>query len=603
MEQSLPGVLRQQAAGNPTAVALRHKEFGRWHELTWQEFDEHVQAVGYGLRDLGVAPGSRCAVISDNEPEWIIADLAVQAIGAWSIGIYPIQSSAEVEYILQHSGATVAFCGDQEQVDKVIEVRSHLPALMWIVCRDMKGVREYEDAMVLPFDDLVARGRCAGAAGVAGEWDEMLKVLDPDGPAAVGYTSGTTGTPKGALLSHRNITETARATAPIIKLDSTARVLAQFPLAHPTARNMDAYASIVAGASINFPESAQTVGEALYEIAPTFMTGTPRVYESIAATIQIRVQKASWFKRTAFNIAMATLESVLERQLAGKQNVIDRLRAFLAHLAVARWVTDGLGLRKLRFAACGGAATSPELLKFFTALGVNVYEVYGQTETAGLVFCQRGLDDIGTAGYSVGDVESKIDEHGELLLRGTAIFNGYLDDAAKTAVALADGWYHTGDIARIDELGRLIMLDRDKAIIHSSDGDLSPSEIENKLKFSPFIREAMVVGEQASHLGALVQIEFETCADWAQRRNLPYTTFRSLSSLPEIVELIRNEIEKANAKLPIDRRLADFRLLPKELDPDDDEITPSFKVKREVVSVKFAGLIDEMFQTTTPVTT
>lgn len=602
MEQTLPGVLRQRASANPDAVALRHKEFGRWHEVTWQEFDEYVQAVAYGLRDLGIAAGSRCALISDNEPEWVITDLAVQASGAWSIGIYPIQSTAEVEYILQHSSAAVAFCGDQEQVDKVIEARPRLSNLKWIVCRDMKGVVEYEDPMVLPFDELIARGQRARAAGVPGEWDEQLKVLDPDAPAVVGYTSGTTGKPKGAMLSHRNITETARVTAPIIKLDPTARVLAQFPLAHPTARNMDAYASIVAGASINFPESVETVGEALYEIAPTFMTGTPRVYESIAATIQIRVQKASWLKRTAFNRALATLESVLERRLAGKQTVIDRVRALVAHLAVARWVTDGLGMRNLRFAACGGAATSPELLKFFTALGVNIYEVYGQTETAGLVFCQRGLDDIGTAGYPVGDVECKIDEHGELLLRGTAIFTGYLDDPAKTAVALADGWYHTGDIARIDERGRLIMLDRDKAIIHSSDGDLSPSEIENKLKFSPFIREAMVVGEQASHLGALVQIEFDTCADWAQRHNLPFTTFRSLSSLPEIVELIRNEIEKANAKLPVDRRLADFRLLPKELDPDDDEITPSFKVKREVLSVKFADLIDEM-RPSTPVAT
>lgn len=597
MQQSLAGVLRQQALTRPDVVAIRHKEYGRWHETTWAEFDGYVQAVAFGLRDLEVDAGARCAIISDNEPEWIFADLGTQALGAPSVGIYPIQSSAEVEYILQHSGTEIAFCGDQEQVDKVLQVRSRLTHLRWIVCRDMKGVEEYQDPMILPFEDLIARGAKLAEAAPPGAWEELLSAIEPDTVAVLGYTSGTTGTPKGAMISHKSVTETARVTAPLIHLDETARVLAQFPLAHPTARNMDVYAAIVGGASINFPESVETVAEAMYEISPTFMTGTPRVYESIAATIQIRAQKASWLKRKVFEQGMAVLEGTLERQLAGKLSVVDRAKHFLAHLFVARWITDALGMRKMRFAACGGAATSPELLKYFWALGVKVYEAYGQTETAGLVFCQRGLDDIGTAGYPVGDAEPRIDEHGELLLRGTGIFAGYLDDPARTAVALHDGWYHTGDIAKIDERGRLIMLDRDKAIIHATDGsELSPSEIENKLKFSPFIREAMVVGAESTKLCALVQIEFETCADWAQRHNLPYTTFRSLSGLPEIFELVRVEVEKANLRLPVDRRLADFRLLPKELDPDDDEITPSFKVKREVVSAKFADLIDEMLR-------
>lgn len=595
--ETLPGLLATRAEERPDAVALRKKDLGIWQETTWRQYFEEVRAVAVALHELGLSAGDRAGLIADNEPAWLFVDLGVQSVGAMPVAAYPTQVAAEIRYIMSHCGAKVIFCGDQEQVDKVLEVRDELPALEHIVVFDMKGVEEYGDPMIESFADFCERGRKLDRED-PGVYDRLLRERHPEQYAFVGYTSGTTGSPKGALLRHRNQVSMARVMADWLGFTDRDRDFCHFPLCHPAVRVMDAYVALVAGCSVNFPESVDTVRADMVEIAPTFILGTPRVFELMKAEIELRVQRAAWIKRACYGWATRTLGNVLERRLAHAARPWDPVLRFLAHWLVGRWVLDKAGLLKLRNASCGGASVSPELLKFFWALGVPIFETYGQSETSGVAFSQRDYDDLGTAGYVLPGIEARIGDLDELLLRGDGIFAGYLDDPVRTEAAFLDGWYRTGDIARFDEKGRIVILDREKHVLHTATGlELSPSEIENKLKLSPYIADAMVVGEQREFVTALIQIEYDTVADWAQSRNLAYTTFHSLTQLREVQELIRAEVDKANRLLDDDRRVVDFRLLPRELDPDLNEVTPTRKIKREIVSDRFSDLIEDMYDT------
>ena len=376
------------------------------------------------------------------------------------------------------------------------------------------------------------------------------------------------------------------------------RDFCHFPLCHPAVRTTDAYTALVAGSSVNFPESPDTVTRNLVEISPTFMQGTPRVYELMKADVEIRAERAAWIKRKTFRWGTGALQRILDRRLAGKKRVTDPVVKFVAHWLVGRWILDRLGLLRLRRGTCGGASVSPELLKFFWSLGAPVYETYGQSETSGVAFSQRSYDDLGSTGFALAEVEARITDDSELLLRGEGIFSGYLNDPERTAAAFVDGdWYRSGDVARFDDAGRLVILDREKHVIRLDDGrELSPSEIENKLKLSPYVCDAMVIGGAGrDRIGALIQLEFETVADWAQNKNLAYTTFRSLTENPAVLELVEAEVDKSNQLLSEEKQVRDFRLLPRELDPDDDEITPTRKIKREVVARRFSDLIESMY--------
>ena len=594
---TLPGLLYEQARLRPTVVALRQKEFGIWQQTTWADYLDHVRAVALALDELGIGAGDRAGIVADNEPAWLFADLGIQSTGAMSVAAYPTQVADEVAYIMGHSDVKVVFCGDQEQVDKILETREQLSALTHIVVFDMQGVEEYGDAMIHAFADFEARGFELHEADPTA-FDRLLAGRTADEVAFVGYTSGTTGKPKGALLRHRNQVTMAKVMAEWAELSPKDRDFCHFPLCHPAVRTTDAYTALVAGSSVNFPESPETVTRNLVEISPTFMQGTPRVYELMKADVEIRAERAAWVKRKAFKWGTGALQRILDRKLAGKKRFTDPVVRFVAHWLVGRWILDRLGILRLRRATCGGASVSPELLKFFWSLGAPVYETYGQSETSGVAFSQRDYRDLGSTGWALEGVEARINDDAELLLRGGGIFAGYLNDEEKTDAAFVDGdWYKSGDVARFDDEGRLIILDREKHVIHTSDGrDLSPSEIENKLKLSPYVCDAMVIGgEGRAKIGALIQFEFETVADWAQSRNLAYTTYRSLSENEAVIELIDAEVKKSNELLPEEKQVREFRLLPRELDPDDDEITPTRKIKREVVARRFADLIDTMY--------
>ena len=597
MPGSLPELLAAQAERRPHAIAVRKKDFGIWQETTWAGYLERVRAVALALDDFGLAAGDRALIIADNEPEWLYADLAVQACGGYSVGAYPTQVAAEVAYILQHSSARVAFCGDQEQVDKVLEHRSSLPALELIVVFDMKGVAAYRDDAIVSFAAFLERG-AARASAEPGRFEALLAARDGGEVAVVGYTSGTTGRPKGAMVRHSNQVAMAEALVHRAGIGPRDRILSHFPLCHPAVRVMDAYTSLFCGCSINFPESVETVLDDMVELSPTMILGTPRVFERMMAEVEIRAARADPVKRFTYGLARRLLEGRLRHRLAGRTGPLDAAAGFAGYWLAGRQVLDKLGLRRLRFASCGGASTSPELLHFFWALGVPVFETYGQSETSGVAFAQRDQSDAGTSGVPLEGVEARVSPEGELLVRGPGIFAGYLGDPARTEEAFdVEGWYRTGDVARLDEAGRLVMMDREKHVMRMADGrELSPSEIENKLKLSPYISDAMALGPGRPDVTALIQIELQTVSDWALRQNLPFTTFRSLAQNPEVARLVAREVARANDLLPGDRRVRDFRLLPRELDPDDDEITPTRKIKREVVARRFEDLIESMYE-------
>jgi long-chain acyl-CoA synthetase len=593
---TLPGLLRHQAEVRPDDVAIREQYRGVWREFSWADYLAQVTAVALGLEELGIRAEDRVGIIADNEPAWLFADLGTQSLGAWSVAVYPTQVRSEVGFILSDGECRVAFCGDQEQADKVIEERDdgHLPILEHIIVFDMKGVTAYSDPMITPYEDLVASGASRAAAD-PGHYDALLAKRSPEDIAFVGYTSGTTGRPKGAMLRHRNQVTMAGVMTAWADFGPDDRILGHFPLPHPAVRVTDAYSSLYSGASLNFPESPEHVASAMFELAPTFILATPRVFEVMKAEVETRVQRAAWIKRRLYRWGTRVLRQQLERELdGGRANPVMR---FLAYWTVGRWVRDKLGLLKLRYSSCGGASVSPELLKFFWAMGIPIMETYGQSETSGVAFSQRTMADRGTAGWVLPGLEARIGDNDELLIRGDGIFAGYLGLPDKTAEAFVDGeWYRTGDIARFDEAGRLIILDREKHVIHTAEGqELSPSEIENTLKLSPYVCDAMAIGEGRPFVSALIQLEYETVADWAQRRNIAFTTFKSLTEHPEVQDLIIQAVDEANELLPESRRVRDHRLLPRELDPDLDEVTPTNKIKRNVVSERFGHLIEDMY--------
>jgi long-chain acyl-CoA synthetase len=594
---TLPGLVLQQSVQRPKVVALRKKDHGIWKPMTWQGYLESMRSVGLALHALNIKSGDGVGIVAENEPAWLFADLGAQSIGALSVAAYPTQVAEEVVFVMSHSGCRVIFCGDQEQVDKIRDNRDSLPALEKIVAFDMQGVTEYHDPLIVSFADFIKSGDAIHASEPKLFLD-LLSRINPDDVAIVGYTSGTTGRPKGAMLRHRDQVAMATALSEWVGMRPKDRDLCHFPLCHPAVRVMDAYTSLVSGNSVNFPESPGTVNTDIVELAPTFILGTPRVYELMKADVEIRIHRAAWIKRTAYRWARSVMTNVLDRKLAQKSRVYDISLRWLAHILVGRWVLERLGLAAIRYAACGGASVSPELLKFFWSFGVPVYETYGQSETSGVAFGQKDLSDLGTAGWIMPCIEARISDDGELMLRGDGIFVGYYNDQEQTAHALApDGWYRTGDVGYFDDKGRMVITDRQKHVISNAGAkDLSPSEIENHLRLSPYISDVMVLGESRPYLSALVQIEYETVAEWAQRQNMPFTTFRSLAENPEVQQLLDAEVRKANQDLPAEKRVSAHRLLFRELDPDSGELTPTRKIKRDVVAARFADLIEDMYR-------
>ena len=590
--RSLPGIVLERGKTAPARVAMRKKALGRWREYTWAEYAERVSRIGRGLLVLGVDSDDRVAIHSENRPAWVLADMAIQGIGAVTVGVYPTSPAAEVEYLLGHSRSRVVIVEDQEQLDKTLAVRRELPALTKIVIVDPSGLRGFADPMVITLREL----EDLGAAQPEEAYRERVSLIDPTSTAIIVYTSGTTGPPKGAMLTHNNLLATARASARAFGVMQEDEVLSYLPLCHVAERLISVINAVALGYVVNFPENTNTVPQDLQDVQPTFFLGVPRVWEKFMAAIEIRMTDASRLKRANYRFWMRRGRRIAARRLAGRQRL--GLGYFLGWLLLYRSLRRKLGLARVREAISGAAPIAPQVLEFFWALGIAVREGYGQTEGTALGTLNPREDvRIGTVGKPLVGVELRIAGDGEILLRSAGVFAGYLDDPKATAATIVDGWLHTGDVGSLDRDGYLTITDRKKDIIITAGGkNISPAEIENKLKVSPFVREAVVVGDRRPYLVALVGVELDTVGNWASKHGIPFTTYADLSSKAEVRELIGNWVDMVNKDLAQVETIKRFELLPKELDHEQGELTATQKVKRATLAKQFEPLIEGMYR-------
>jgi long-chain acyl-CoA synthetase len=596
IEPTLPAVLVRRARETPGALALRKKELGRWKPYSWSRYAERTARVAAGLEKLGVGPGDRVAVLSENRPSWVFVDLAVQALGAVTVGVYPTSPPSELEYLLQHSGARVLVAEDEEQVDKYLEIRDRVPGVERVVVLSPKGVRTIAtDPVLMTFAALEELGGVATVDDLARRAD----AVDPASTAIIVYTSGTTGPPKGAMLSHANITTAAVAARAQFSVDGRSEVLSYLPLCHVAERLISVMGALGSGYVVNFGEGGDAFANELREVQPTFFLGVPRVWEKMMASVEIRMADAGWLKQATYRFWTRRGAKLGARRRRGGLGPAGQISYFLGWVLLYRPLRQKLGLRRVRDALSGAAPIAPQVLEFFWSIGVPVREGYGQTEnTAQGTLTPPGDVRIGKVGLPVPGSEIRIADDGEILTRGPGTFVGYFNDPAATEATLdVDGWLHTGDVGSLDDDGYLTISDRKKDIIITAGGkNISPSEIENRLKVSPFVREAIVIGDRRKYLVALIGIETDTVASWAQQRRLVFTTYEDLSSKPEVVELVRAWVAEVNADLAQVETIKEFRLLPKELDQEDGEITATAKVKRGAVAEEFSALIESMYE-------
>ena len=594
---TLPKLLLENASSSKDRVAMRTKYKGIWREISWESYANHVAEVCCGLMDLGMNRGDHASILGENCPEWVFADVAIQSLGGVSVGVYPTNSAEQVRYILDHSRSKVVIVKDQEQADKVLAVKPQLPDLKAIVVIDMKGLTRYDDPFIVSYKDVADKGRDILERN-PNIFGEMVKATQPDDVAFIVYTSGTTGPPKGAMISHRNIIHQVIFTLqPVLHFTDKDSLLSYLPLCHIFERNLSMAMPLVFGYVVNFAESIDTVQENIREISPTFFAAVPRILEKLHSSVQIKLQNSTRLKRLGFRFGEWVGDKVVPYNMKriGLPMTLRPLYG-LGYLISFRPVREKLGLWRCRCIMSGGAPIAPEVLAFFRRLGITTVEMYGLTETSG--GCTGPLGEIkhGSVGQPSAGLEFKLADDGEILFRGDSVFTGYYRDDAATVEILRDGWLHTGDIGKLDDDGHLYIVDRKKDIIITSGGkNISPSEIENKLKCSPYIKEAIVVGDGKKFVTSLIQIDYENVGNWAQNNKVPFTTYRSLATNPIIYRLIEDQVRAVNADLAQVEKIKKFKILEKELDQDDEELTATQKVKRKVISKRFEKEIEEMY--------
>ena len=600
LPQTLPACLEQFATDHPNRVALRQKELGLWKEISWSTYAAAVRATARVLSEWGVGAGDHVAILADNRPEWLYVDLAAQSLGASSVGIYQTNPPDDVEYVLNHSGAKLIFCEDQEQVDKCMLIGDKIPHIERIVMFDPRGTRHYEDARLSKWVDALALGEKL-MANEAQWYDVRVKQMDPKAPAMVIYTSGTTGQPKGAMISNYNVLALAREASKMLGADHRDFLLSYLPLCHVAEKIFSLFLPLTTGAVVHFGESIETVQQDLAEVSPTIFLGVPRIWEKMHAQVTLKMQDASWLKRALYHFFVPRGEAIAKRKREGQAALLDRFVAKIGDLLVFRPLQERLGLRRCRIPVSGAAPISPELLHWFHGIGVAVGEGYGQTESTGVSFVnQPDAIRIGTVGQLIPGMESKIAEDGEILLKGAAVFCGYLHNEESTRQTIDDdGWLHTGDIGEVDSDGYLSITGRKKEIIITAGGkNLSPEKIENSMKNSAYIKEAVAIGDARKFISALVLVDYHAVSDWASRRDIAHTSLIDLVGHDEVQDLVRAEIEKGNQNLARVEQVRSFRLFDKELHQDDGELTATQKVRRSAITEKYAQLIDSMYTRT-----
>ena len=590
---NLPAKLLEHSQTRPNDVAMRHKRFGIWKEFTWGEYLNKVVSVSLGFYELGVREGDKVAIHSENRPEWVFADLAAQTLGSVSVGIYPTSPASEVEYLLSHSEASVLVVEDEEQLDKALEAWDRLEKLQKIVVIDPRGVKELNDPRIITFEDLLELGDLV----VGKSFEEMTKAITSSETAIIVYTSGTTGPPKGAMITHENLRFAAITWGLVYEYRKNDEVLSYLPLCHVAERVISVANAVYHGYVVNFGEDTNSFTEDLREVQPTFFLGVPRVWEKMLAAVQIRSNDATWLKRSLFNFWIKQGGLLLQRRLKNKSTFIDSIWFGIGWLFVFRSLKKRLGMMRVREALSGAAPIAPQVLEFLMSVGVPVREGYGMTEnTAVATIVPADELYLGSVGKALPLSEVRIAKDGEILTRSDGTFKGYFKNPDATKETIIDGWLHTGDIGHIDEFGHLWITDRKKDIIITAGGkNLSPSEIENRIKISPYVREAMVIGDKRKYLTALIGIESDTVGDWATRQGIPYTTYEDLSSKDEVNELVSMIITDANEDFAQVETVKYFKLIPIELDHEDGQLTATQKVKRAAITEQFTELIESMY--------
>ncbi len=595
---TLPKLLTEKAMLYKDRVAMREKRKGIWQEISWRQHLERTRSLCLGLLELGMRRGDPASILGENCPEWVFADLAIQTLGGISVGIYPTNSADQVRYILDHSQSRVVVVKDQEQADKVLAVKQQLPDLEKMIVIDMKGLRNYDDPSIVSYAEVEELGRKAHQRNPSA-FGELVDCTQPDDVAFIVYTSGTTGPPKGAMISHRNIIyEIIYALQPVLHFTEKDEVLSYLPLCHIFERNLSMAMPLVFGYTVNFAESIDTVQQNIQEVSPTFFAAVPRILEKLYSGVRIKIEDTTRFKRFVYRFwEPVGKRAATYRMKRERMPILTALAYRLGYLSCFRTVLDKIGMVRCRCAMSGGAPIAPEVLSFFRSMGVTTVEMYGLTETCGGVSGPLNEIKHGSVGEPCRALEFKLAEDGEILFKGDSVFAGYYRDEEATREVIKDGWLHTGDIGQLDEDGHLYVVDRKKDIIITSGGkNISPSEIENKMKCSPYIKEAIVIGDKRKYISALIQIDYENVGNWAQNNKIPYTTYKSLAQDQSVNELIKKEITKVNDTLAQVESVKKFKILEKELDQDDEELTATQKVKRKVIAKRFAQEIEQIYR-------
>jgi len=589
---TFPKLLRLNATEHAAQIAFREKDLGVWREYTWGHYQERVRDFALGLLDLGLEKGDVVALIGDNRPDWVAGEIAAHAIGAMSLGIYRDALDEEVAYLLTAGGGKIVFAEDEEQVEKLLGLGGRTPALRHIVYSDPRGLRKYVDPRLISAFDLARRGR-ERSAREPGLYNRLVDMTDGDAVAILCTTSGTTAHPKIAMLSAGGLLRHCAAYLAFDPKGPDDEYVSVLPLPWIMEQVYALGKALLCRMKVNFVEEPDTMMHDFREIAPTFVLFSPRIWEAIAADVRARVMDASPAKQALYQLGMKAGLAALERGRRSK----------VAEAVLFRALRDRLGFTRLRSAATGGAALGPDTFRFFRALGVPLRQLYGQTELLGAYTLHRGDDvDFDSVGIGFGaDIEMRIEAAdmngvGEVVTRHPNMFLGYYRDREATAAALRDGWLHTGDAGYVNPAGHLVIIDRIHDLATTARGArFSPQYIENKLKFSPYIAEAVILGADRDYLAAMICIRFSIVSKWAEKKSIAFTTYTDLASRPEVYALIREEVEAVNATLSPGQRIAKFLLLYKELDADDGELTRTRKVRRNVIGEKYSDIVAAIY--------
>ncbi len=603
MSTTFPHLLLKHAAERPDAPALREKEYGIWQTWSWSDTARTVRHMACGLAALGLQRGQNLALISDNRPHLYMGFVAAQALGAVPVPLYQDAVAAEMTFVMQDAEITVAFAENQEQVDKLLEVRETVPSIRAIIYDDPRGLRNYDQPGLISVEQLLEQGAAWDKAHPQA-WDAMVAAVKPADVSVILYTSGTTGKPKGVCQTHSSFIGAARGATEVDQLGPDDSIISYLPPAWVGDHLFSLAQWLVAGYTINCPESAATVSIDMREIGPTYYFAPPRVFEGMLTSISIRMEDAAPSKRWLYEKCMQLARRVGSDILDGKPvGLLDRVKYKLGDLMIYGPLRNAMGLSRIHVAYTAGAAIGPDLFRFFRSIGINLKQFYGQTETCAYVCLQRDRQvNLNTVGQAAPGIELKIADNGEVLLKGVSVLKEYYKRPDATAEVIdAEGWFHTGDAGVIDAEGQLRIIDRAKDVGKTNSGAMfAPNYIENKLKFFSHVKEAVCFGHERDKVCAFINIDFEAVGNWAERQNLPYAGYVDLASKAKVLELIADCVAQVNADLAGEpgmagTQVARFLVLHKELDPDDDELTRTRKVRRGFIAQKYGVLVDALY--------